>query len=62
MQSFHESLNFFQQQEQEVSNKMGKKFKNGTKSQKPTRNGGVNHKETISCISKELYDSPVSKK
>ena len=56
MQSFSESLKFFQIQEQQICNKMhGKEkhkvMKNGDNGKPPKR---------MTCVAKELYDEPVS--
>lgn len=60
MQSFNESLNFFQKQELNFGGKMGEKGKTEMKAQRPTKNGSFKRKESVSCISKQLFDEPVS--
>lgn len=58
MQSFKEKLKFFQQQEQQICDKM-----HGNEQQKVVRNGdGKSRKKLVTCISKDLYDEPVSDK
>lgn len=57
MQSFSESLKFFQQQEQQICDKMHCKHH-----RKGVKNDNGKSKNKITCVSKDLYDEPVSNK
>lgn len=56
MQSFSESLKFFQLQEQEICNKM-----HGREKHKVVKiDDDGKPKKRMTCVAKELYDEPVS--
>ncbi len=60
MQSFSESLNFFQLQEQKMVSPSKMSGRVQVQAQN-SRNGGASRKQSkLTCVAQELYDKPVS--